>query len=919
MDALIRLAETWWPLYAVHFVEVSLFISVIWTVDRWMTLDTRLRYVLYLLALAKVFVPPFYAIPLPEFLTVSDDVPIGPVYAGVVSGDEVVAPAQVAPLPLAFYLFCLWTISVVVWAGVTLWKNAAFHRALSLAVPVDLAKEMGSLNGTRDMKVYAKASLRSPLLVGIVKPRLYLPSHWSSWSPEELRGVVAHELAHRDNRDIWVLIFQGIAMALFCVNPLVWLLNRRLTFLRELRCDEAVLRETNLTPAEYGRLLFGFVDRRPALSALYFNERGTALKKRLEYVLNFKDDNVKRSKWQLAIPILIGLAIVPFSIREAYTHGEGGLEVMGLVEDEKKPEPTPEQPTTPSTSVDADSSEVFEYDEAEVKPELLHGVPPVYPEMARKEKLQGKVFLKFMVNVNGSVSDVKVLRTAVYADSSVSDRSTLIGPKVSMLFHHAAIGAILQYRFKPAEHKGKVVPVWMTQPITFQLLNDEFDVKEIVDKVNVQEVVKGFDKYALRFERRVDVLEYGEVEEKPHPIDIVTPVYSEEARKNNIEGKVTVQVVVNVDGSVSDVSVLEGPEVFHQAVVDAALQFRFRPGKHNGKVVPVRMIMPIEFSLDPTDTDLQLTSPVLVDADGNETEVPKFFEVEAKPELLQSVKSMHPPRVTVRLELRVNEDGSSDVKVLKGPEEFHQAAIDAISQYRFKPGTLNGKVVPTRMTQSIIFRVPKQQTPPPASGDVDSSKVLEFYMVEVKPKVLHAVKPVHPEEAVRDSLEGKVFLKFMVNVDGSVSDVRVLRGAEVFHQAAIDGISQFRFKPAEHNGKPVAVWMTQPVSFRLPKQPTTPPASGDADSRRFILEGGEVESFMKQLMALNEEVLKEEEEVVVNFTFMVNIDGSVSDVSILKGPKVFHQAVIDSVSQWRFKPGQRNRKVALRVTFPSIR
>ena len=94
MDVLIRLAEAWWPLYAVHFVEVSLFILLVWAVDRWMTLDTRLRYALYLLALAKVFVPPFFAIPLPEFLTVSDDVPIGPVYAGVVSEAEVVASAQ---------------------------------------------------------------------------------------------------------------------------------------------------------------------------------------------------------------------------------------------------------------------------------------------------------------------------------------------------------------------------------------------------------------------------------------------------------------------------------------------------------------------------------------------------------------------------------------------------------------------------------------------------------------------------------------------------------------------------------------------------------------------------------------------------------------------------------------------------------
>ena len=823
MDLLIYLAEMWWPLYAVHFAEVSLFILLVWAVDRWMTLDTRLRYVLYLLALAKVFVPPFYAIPLPEFLTVSD-VPIGPVYAGVVSEAEVVAPVQVAPLPLAFYLFCLWTISVAVWAGVTLWKNAAFHRALSLAVPVDLTREVESLSEARDLKVYAKASLRSPLLVGIVKPRLYLPARWSSWSSEELRGVVAHELAHRDNRDIWVLIFQAIAMALFCINPLVWLLNRRLTFLRELRCDEAVLRETNLTPAEYGRLLFGFVDKRPALSALYFNESGTALKKRLEHVLNFKEDNVKRSKWQLAIPILIGLAIVPFSIREAYTQDEGSLEVMGLAEDEKKPEPTPEQQTSPTASVN-DSSEILEYDEVELKPKLLHGVPTVYPEMARKEKLQGTVFLKFMVNADGSVGDVQVLRTAVYADSSGSDMSVLLRRKVSMLFHHAAIGAILQYRFKPAEHNGKVVPVWMTQPITFRLLNDEFDVKEIVDKVNVQEVVKETDKYVLRIGRRVDVLEYDEVDVKAHPINIVTPTYPEKARKERTEGKVTLKVVVNVDGSVSDVSVLEGPEVFHHAVIDAALQCQFKPAEHNGKVVPVRMIMPIEFSLDSKE----------------------------------------------------------------------------------------------------------QKTTPPASGDADSSKVLEFYMVEVKPKLLHSVKPVHPEEAIRDSLEGKVFLKFMVNVDGSVSDVRVLRGAEVFHQAAIDAVSQFRYKPAEHNGKPVAVWMTQPVSFRLPKQQTRQVSRSSwyvprNSSKNFRIVKGfsnegmtvfEVEVEPKFLHSVEpvypEAALEDKVEGLVFLQCVVNIDGSVSDIAVMKSfntieRKEFQQAAIDAVSQYRFKPAEHNGK-----------
>ena len=859
MDALIRLAEAWWPLYAVHFVEVSLFILVVWAVDRWMTLDTRLRYVLYLLALVKVFVPPFYAIPLPEFLTLSDDVPIGPVYADVVSGYEVVAPVQIAPLPLAFYLFCLWTISVLVWAGVTLWKNAAFHRALSLAMPVDLAREVGLLNGTRDMKVYAKASLRSPLLVGIVKPRLYLPSHWSSWSSEELRGVVAHEVAHRDNRDIWVLIFQGIATALFCVNPLIWLLNRRLTFLRELRCDEAVLRETNLTPAEYGRLLFGFVDRRPALSALYFNERGTALKKRLEYILNFKEDNVKRSKWQLAIPILIGLAIVPFSIREAYTQ----------------------------SSPDADSSDVMQIDQVDTEPVLIHDVPPVYPYIARKAGLTGKVFLKFMVNVDGSVSDVSVL-------------------KGKAIFQKAAIDAISQFRFKPAEHNGKVVAVWITQPIGFSLGSTDTDL-QLTSPVPID--ADG---------NEVEFSEFFEVEAKPELLQSVKSVYPPRVT-------VRLELKVNVDGSVSDVKVLKGPEEFHQAAIDAVSQYRFKPGTLNGKVVPVRMQQSIIFRLPKQ----QSTPPASGDADSSK--VLEFFMVEVKPKVLHSVKPVHPEEAIrdslegkVFLKFRVNVDGSvSDVRVLRGPEVFHQAAIDGVSQFRFKPAEHNGKPVAVWMTQPVTFRLPKQQSTPPASGDADSSKVLAFYMVEVKPKVLHAVKPVHPEEALRDSLEGKVFLKFIVNVDGSVSDVKVLRttGSKVFQKAAIDAISQFRFKPAEHNGKPVAVWMTQPVTFRLPKQQTTPPASGDADSSK-VLEFFMVEVKPKPMHAVEpiphpEEALRDSLEGKVFLKFIVNVDGSVSDVRVLRGLGVFHQAAIDAISQFRYIPAEHNGKpVAIWMTQP---
>lgn len=104
--------------------------------------------------------------------------------------------------------------------------------------------------------------------------------------------------------------------------------------------------------------------------------------------------------------------------------------------------------------------------------------------------------------------------------------------------------------------------------------------------------------------------------------------------------------------------------------------------------------------------------------------------------------------------------------------------------------------------------------PPPGSGE-EVEEILEFYMVEDKPEPIHQVAPIYPEIARKAGLSGRVFLKFLVDKDGRVSNVEVLGGQEIFRQAAIDAIMQFRFKPARQNDKPVAVWMTQPIAFRL--------------------------------------------------------------------------------------------------------
>ena len=92
-------------------------------------------------------------------------------------------------------------------------------------------------------------------------------------------------------------------------------------------------------------------------------------------------------------------------------------------------------------------------------------------------------------------------------------------------------------------------------------------------------------------------MDYMEIDYKPHPVRIVTPEYPNDARKKRITGRVTVKVLVDKAGNVEAVEVVNGPEVFREAALKAAQQFRFRPGKHAGERRKVWMIMPIDFDL----------------------------------------------------------------------------------------------------------------------------------------------------------------------------------------------------------------------------------------------------------------------------------------------------------------------------------
>ena len=75
----------------------------------------------------------------------------------------------------------------------------------------------------------------------------------------------------------------------------------------------------------------------------------------------------------------------------------------------------------------------------------------------------------------------------------------------------------------------------------------------------------------------------------------VQPVYPEEARRENLQGVIALDIVVAPDGSVVSTRALNGPDVLAQAAMDALRWWKFQPYLVNGKPVTVETTMAVEF------------------------------------------------------------------------------------------------------------------------------------------------------------------------------------------------------------------------------------------------------------------------------------------------------------------------------------
>ena len=79
---------------------------------------------------------------------------------------------------------------------------------------------------------------------------------------------------------------------------------------------------------------------------------------------------------------------------------------------------------------------------------------------------------------------------------------------------------------------------------------------------------------------------------------------------------------------------------------------------------------------------------------------------------------------------------------------------------------------------------------------------------------IYTVRGTYPDIARQAGVEGTVVVQALVGTDGHVRDTRIVRSIPLLNGAALEAVRQWRFKPAATGGKPVATWVSVPISFR---------------------------------------------------------------------------------------------------------
>ena len=522
--------------------------------------------------------------------------------------------------------------------------------------------------------------------------------HPTSHTEDELSEILTHEQTHANQwHSIDVLVSEIVCI--FCwFNPFAWLMKREIRTNLEYLADNRVL-ETGHDSKAYQYHLLG-LSHHKAAATIYNSFNVLPLKKRIKMMNKKRTREIGRTKYLMFLPLAALLMIISNIEAVARTTKEMAKDVIEAVE-----ENLASNSTTP---------------EMEVATEAIPVETPISQQ--DKDKLvtyKGKVVDKDGKPVEGAELLIDGSHKLPQDQSFVTDKN---GNFSFMAFENAHIGVIwnkndkymlkgIRYDQKERTNLKIVMDDQWQNPPSNDPNNPVFEVVEIMP-----EFPDGGMSGLMQFLSK-------------------NIQYTINAQKNHTQGRVTVQFVVNKDGSISEPKIIRGvdPDLDGEAIRVISLMPKWKPGMQKGQPVRVKYTVPVMFRLSDNGQKEEykpipkIDETVVVGYASKQApaeEDPVFEVVENMPEfaggmggLMQYLsKNIKYPveaqkagiQGRVIMQVIIDKNGNvTNPKVTQPVDPLldTEAIRVTASMPKWKPGTQRGMPVNVKYTFPIVFRL----------------------------------------------------------------------------------------------------------------------------------------------------------------------------------------------------------------------
>jgi TonB family protein len=214
---------------------------------------------------------------------------------------------------------------------------------------------------------------------------------------------------------------------------------------------------------------------------------------------------------------------------------------------------------------------------------LIKSVPPVYPHLAKTQRISGSVQIDALVDTSGSVATTKVLS----------------GP---LILQQAALDAVKQWKYSPALVDGQPTSVHVDVTVRF----DAFENSGLARPPASRDADSHANSHSASPEPSAAGGSIGRSNASP-PLPVggdlkpaqllksVPPVYPQLARQQRVSGSVQIDTLIDSSGNVSAAKVLAGPALLQAAAVDAVKQWKYSPALLDGQPTSMHVTVVVQF------------------------------------------------------------------------------------------------------------------------------------------------------------------------------------------------------------------------------------------------------------------------------------------------------------------------------------